>query len=693
VDLQAMERAHRIGQTKPVRVYRLVCRGSVEERMVSRAEKKLFLNAMVAEADPDEQLHEAGSAEEESEDARRQAEISEALGIGGTAISKGELASLIRFGANAVFEGSVDNQQGIAGNQISDEDLDALLEMQGRDLPRAPKVTSDDSTSSVGLPISTSGEELDELAKAQQALKDRMQMLKEVDLRQLGSTIYDKKKRKSSSRSDVNTDADAAGNIPGILDTKRVRKERVVMVDGKGTGYGGAVPVLAETMEKEVIPDAEDGLKFRSRGRMWSHHTFCCMCGKNAEVPAPPVVAPVEEEPKKAKNGKMSRSTSSADLAALAAPEVPVIAPVKCAHCPFIFHLECCNGPPPPPPVDVAPVKGQRKRLPPPPLTRPAGMFICPHHRCCACNRSTASAGGLLFRCTGCMTAYCEDCLPQDEIDSVGRCKPLEKLGYDSKQSYYIRCPYCCQLDGFKPQGILTDKDESAANAGANGKSDSEKSGLAGSRSATSLPSMGDKDGVDDEDVGEDEVPDPAEAQAEELDSAEEPIVPLKTQLMRIQWSEIFPTPPPSPVKKSKSGKKGKKGKKGGKSKAAASSGKRKLEVAESEESSDEEDSDDTEEAVDSLTDAALAWREWSQPSADKAKRARMDKFTIAEDTAALAGMHLLLEHPLWTALRQVRCVVESDLALQSSPEQKDGDLQMFSHIFSKVASGTNFPC
>ncbi|CAN0475719.1 unnamed protein product, partial [Discosporangium mesarthrocarpum] len=44
-----MERAHRIGQTKPVRIYRLVCRGSVEERMVSRAEKKLYLNAMVAE--------------------------------------------------------------------------------------------------------------------------------------------------------------------------------------------------------------------------------------------------------------------------------------------------------------------------------------------------------------------------------------------------------------------------------------------------------------------------------------------------------------------------------------------------------------------------------------------------------------------------------------------------------------------
>jgi SWI/SNF-related matrix-associated actin-dependent regulator of chromatin subfamily A member 5 len=58
VDLQAMERAHRIGQTKPVRVYRLICSGSVEERMINRAGKKLFLNAMVGEtiADADDQM-------------------------------------------------------------------------------------------------------------------------------------------------------------------------------------------------------------------------------------------------------------------------------------------------------------------------------------------------------------------------------------------------------------------------------------------------------------------------------------------------------------------------------------------------------------------------------------------------------------------------------------------------------------
>jgi hypothetical protein len=695
-----MERAHRIGQVKPVRVYRLVCRGSVEERMVSRAEKKLFLNAMVAEADPDEQLHEAGSAAEESEDARRQAEISEALGIGGTAISKGELASLIRFGANAVVEGTGDNENGIAGKEISDEELDALLEMQGRDKPRAPKAedaTAASSSTSKGpaLPSAASNENLDDLAKAQQSLRDRMQMLKEVDLRQLGSTIYDKKKRKSTNRSDVNTDADAEGNIPGILDSKRVRKERVVMMDGRGTGYGGAVPVLAETIEKEAPPDAGEGLKFRSRGRQWSHHTFCCMCGRNAEVPAPPPADAAAEESGKGKSGKGSRNSSAVDLAALA--QVPVNAPVKCAHCPFIFHLECTNGPPPPPPIDVAPVKGQRKRMAAPPaLSRPSGMFICPHHRCCLCNRSTASAGGLLFRCTGCMTAYCEDCLPQDEIDSVGRCRPLEKLGYDSKQSYFIRCPYCCQLDGFKPGGILQDNDpaatETKSEPGGVSRTQS-KTSLSGARSALSLMSMnGDKDGVADEevDVGEDEVPPDAQAEALELESAEETIIPLKTQLMRIQWNEIIPTPEPSPVKRTKKGKgkKGKKGKKGGKA-VMSPSGKRKLEVQEDSES--EEDESSVDDADDSLTAAAALWREWSQPSPDKAKRARQEKFVVAEGTPAGEGMLKLMEHPLWEALRAVRVaagIEDTKGAGLSEAEQNDSDLQLFSHVVNKIESG-----
>ncbi|KAJ7606891.1 P-loop containing nucleoside triphosphate hydrolase protein [Roridomyces roridus] len=46
-DLQAIARAHRIGQTKVVKVYRLICRASVEDQMLDRIRRKLFLSAKI----------------------------------------------------------------------------------------------------------------------------------------------------------------------------------------------------------------------------------------------------------------------------------------------------------------------------------------------------------------------------------------------------------------------------------------------------------------------------------------------------------------------------------------------------------------------------------------------------------------------------------------------------------------------
>lgn len=42
-----MDRAHRIGQTKQVYVFRLITEGSVEERMLERAAQKLRLDQLV----------------------------------------------------------------------------------------------------------------------------------------------------------------------------------------------------------------------------------------------------------------------------------------------------------------------------------------------------------------------------------------------------------------------------------------------------------------------------------------------------------------------------------------------------------------------------------------------------------------------------------------------------------------------
>ncbi|CAB1339811.1 unnamed protein product, partial [Coregonus sp. 'balchen'] len=47
VDQQAMDRAHRLGQTKQVTVYRLICQLTIEERILQRAKEKSEIQRMV----------------------------------------------------------------------------------------------------------------------------------------------------------------------------------------------------------------------------------------------------------------------------------------------------------------------------------------------------------------------------------------------------------------------------------------------------------------------------------------------------------------------------------------------------------------------------------------------------------------------------------------------------------------------
>merc|ERR1719420_2431669 len=50
-DLQAQDRCHRIGQTKPVMVYRLVTKGTIDQMMVERAQAKRALERLVVHRD------------------------------------------------------------------------------------------------------------------------------------------------------------------------------------------------------------------------------------------------------------------------------------------------------------------------------------------------------------------------------------------------------------------------------------------------------------------------------------------------------------------------------------------------------------------------------------------------------------------------------------------------------------------
>merc|ERR1711981_780243 len=94
MDLQAMDRAHRIGQKKQVRVFRLVTENTVDEKIVERAAVKLRLDRMVIRQG-------------------RLAEQKQNLG-------KDEMLGMIRHGAKNIFA--------TKDEEIADEDIDALLE-------------------------------------------------------------------------------------------------------------------------------------------------------------------------------------------------------------------------------------------------------------------------------------------------------------------------------------------------------------------------------------------------------------------------------------------------------------------------------------------------------------------------------------------------------------------------------------
>ena len=47
LNLQAIDKAHRIGQSNPVTIYRFVCERTVEEKIVERAVKKLKIEILI----------------------------------------------------------------------------------------------------------------------------------------------------------------------------------------------------------------------------------------------------------------------------------------------------------------------------------------------------------------------------------------------------------------------------------------------------------------------------------------------------------------------------------------------------------------------------------------------------------------------------------------------------------------------
>ena len=76
--MQAQDRAHRIGQKKVVKVFRFITENTVEEKIIERAERKLYLDTVVIQQ-------------------------GRALASNFNKLSTNEVATMVRYGAEEII--------------------------------------------------------------------------------------------------------------------------------------------------------------------------------------------------------------------------------------------------------------------------------------------------------------------------------------------------------------------------------------------------------------------------------------------------------------------------------------------------------------------------------------------------------------------------------------------------------------
>lgn len=96
-DIQAQARVHRLGQTRTVFIYRLVTANTIEERILERAQKKLYLDRIVTRDGAPEALREDDS------------------------VDSSQLMAALKFGCNAVF-----GQNALKQSLPSEEDIEIV---------------------------------------------------------------------------------------------------------------------------------------------------------------------------------------------------------------------------------------------------------------------------------------------------------------------------------------------------------------------------------------------------------------------------------------------------------------------------------------------------------------------------------------------------------------------------------------
>jgi SWI/SNF-related matrix-associated actin-dependent regulator of chromatin subfamily A member 5 len=346
-DLQAMARVHRIGQKKVVHIYRLVSAGTVEERVLQRAEKKLYLDQMVNRGittDMENDDDEAG-------------------------LTASELLSTLKFGSNAIFRST---------NELpSNSEIDSITDRKRTEKTSCGLLKGGASNTAEDFNVDV------ELTDTQTFGGVNFREIRDLQCK-TGGTKNKTINKLKEEWSDLNKLADMNGGRG-----KRNKKNRIMNIkDDNGTTH-----------------------------QVFSINNYDLTNGEPSVFKGETKKTSGMSNPKREKKGGVTHVNQ--DICQICGDFGDLI---LCPRCPISVHPRCC---------------GLNNKT----------FQNCTHHNCIRCNKSSSEAGGLLFACDTCPSAYCEDCLPSSCVRYLGyTTERLQKLGYEgNSRTVYIHCSKQCE--------------------------------------------------------------------------------------------------------------------------------------------------------------------------------------------------------------------------------------------------------
>jgi SWI/SNF-related matrix-associated actin-dependent regulator of chromatin subfamily A member 5 len=399
-DIQAMGRVHRIGQVKPVTIYRMVSSDTVEERIVARATRKLLLDEMVSYG-TESIINDSGCINNsyESKDLYEEEE-NENKGA-----STSDMMKALKFTMKRMFKNSGGstiklNLDNSIGNNMSNKNLDLSIANS-----RNEGIVAVDSSNSLTTVESQDNDDNDVDNDNCFALSAKNSDTKVFQGENFALTsLY-----KGKSLKDIKNEWEDSQNATL---GKREQVSRFVAVNGV-VGAGGSINVLKQNFYN--LKDGEPSVYGKS-GELGQKNVQSLPVPKRKQVKAGVDYMNIEFCHACGQGGKL----------------------ICCDGCPMAYHPEC---------LGFKNEKEFNKSL----ATKgglPTKKYYCPHHQCTNCSKTTSQAGNLLLRCMSCPTTYCEDCADFEGNMTIIPEQPpvlLQDLGFHQcNQAVYILCTQQC---------------------------------------------------------------------------------------------------------------------------------------------------------------------------------------------------------------------------------------------------------